>query len=51
LLGGKSRHGGTLLPLEVNSSGSTFTPGRDLIVLGLPMDFLQVNHLLTSLFY
>jgi hypothetical protein len=34
-----------LPPLEVNSSGATFTPGRDLFVLGLPMDFLQVHQL------
>jgi hypothetical protein len=29
----------------VNSSGATFTPGRNLIILGLLMDFLQVHHL------
>jgi hypothetical protein len=32
-----------LPPLEVSSSGATFTPGRVLILLGLPMDFLQVH--------
>jgi hypothetical protein len=38
---GNPAAGGTLPPLEVNSSGSTFTPDRDLIVLGLMMDFYK----------
>jgi hypothetical protein len=33
-----------LPPLEVNSSGSTLTPGRGLIAPGLMMDFLRVHH-------
>jgi hypothetical protein len=39
----KAEKGFPLPPLEVNSSGSTFTPGRDLIVLGLLMDFLEAH--------
>jgi len=33
-------------PLTVNSTGSTPTPARSLIALGLMMDFLQVHHFL-----
>jgi len=34
----------SLPPLDVNSSGSTLTPSRGLIALGLLMDFLRVHH-------
>ena len=31
-------------PFEVNSNGSTPTPGRGLVALGLATDFLRVRH-------
>jgi len=34
----------TLPPLEVNSSGSTLTPGRDLTVISLLTDLLQIHY-------
>ncbi|MEW6266805.1 MAG: hypothetical protein AB1641_27335, partial [Thermodesulfobacteriota bacterium] len=37
-----------LPPLEVNSSGSTLTPGRGLIALGLMTDLLQVRQACAS---